>query len=171
MSSTSNIQPTAARTNKPVLKKGERGVAVRELQKLLFDYGAFALDCDFGVPEVFIDGVFGDGTDGAVKAFQRQVFLKIDGIVGDITWQALINRVPMGLPILKKGSLDELVARVQQRLIVTGDYQGIVDGDFGLVTEDAVKTFQKRQKLTVDGEIGNSTWLALSKIQETVCEL
>ncbi len=169
MSSTSNIQPTAARLNKPVLKKGSSGASVRELQKLLFDYGAFALNCDFGVPDVFIDGAFGDGTDGAVKAFQRQVFLKIDGVVGNITWQALINGAPIGLPILRIGNKGELVASVQQRLIVSGDYQGIVDGDFGVVTEDAVKTLQKRQKLVVDGEIGNSTWLELSKIQETVC--
>ncbi|AFZ03373.1 peptidoglycan-binding domain-containing protein [Calothrix sp. PCC 6303] len=167
---TNDINLTATkRVNKPTLKKGSRGIAVKDLQKLLYDFGAFALTCNYGLPEVFIDGVFGDDTEAAVKAFQRQRFLKIDGVVGDVTWQVLYRVSSGNLPILRKGSKGELVSRVQQRLIISGDYKGNIDGDFGISTETAVKTFQKRTKLSADGEIGDRTWTELTKIQESVC--
>jgi peptidoglycan hydrolase-like protein with peptidoglycan-binding domain len=170
MSLTNNIQTSAAKkANQPALKKGSRGDAVKDLQKLLYDSGAFALTCNYGVPEVFIDGVFGDDTEAAVKAFQHQAFLKIDGLVGDLTWQVLYGVSQGNLPILRKGTKGELVSRVQQRLIISGDYKGNIDGDFGAATETAIKTLQKRTKLSADGEIGDRTWAELTKIQESVC--
>jgi peptidoglycan hydrolase-like protein with peptidoglycan-binding domain len=168
MTSASNLSSTTA-TNRPTLKKGDRGASVRELQKLLYDYGAFALTCIFGVPEVLIDGDFGQDTEDAVKVFQRQFFYKVDGVVGNITWQALIRKAPVGLPILKRGSKGELVSRVQLRLIISGDYQDTIDGDFGLATEEAVKSLQRRNRTAVDGIIGNGTWLELIKILEAEC--
>jgi peptidoglycan hydrolase-like protein with peptidoglycan-binding domain len=167
---TNDINLTAEKkVTKPALKKGSRGDAVKDLQKLLYDSGAFALTCNYGVPEVFIDGVFGDDTEAAVKAFQRQKFLKIDGIVGDLTWQVLSGVSDGNLPILRKGTKGELVSRVQQRLLISGDYKGNIDGDFGTATETAIKSLQKRTKLSVDGEIGSRTWIELTKIQESVC--
>jgi peptidoglycan hydrolase-like protein with peptidoglycan-binding domain len=170
MSLANNIQvnPTK-KVNQPTLKKGSRGDSVKDLQKLLYDFGAFALSCNYGLPEVFIDGVFGDDTEAAVKAFQRQTFLKIDGVVGDLTWQVLYGVSLGNLPILRKGSKGELVSRVQQRLLISGDYKGNIDGDFGTATETAVKVLQKHTKLSVDGEIGNRTWSELTKIKESVC--
>lgn len=167
MTSASNLPPVA--TNRPVLKKGMSGANVRELQTLLYDYGAFALACIFGLPEALIDGDFGDDTEDTVKAFQRQVFLTVDGIVGNITWQALIRKAPIALPVLRRGSKGELVSRVQIRLIISGDYQGAIDGDFGVATEEAVKSLQRRNRSDVDGIIGNGTWLLLSQIKEAEC--
>jgi peptidoglycan hydrolase-like protein with peptidoglycan-binding domain len=165
-----NIQPTSTKkVNQPTLKKGAREDSVKDLQKLLYDFGAFALTCNYGVPEAFIDGVFGDDTEAAVKAFQRQTFLKIDGVVGDLTWQVLYGISLGNLPILRKGSKGELVSRVQQRLLISGDYKGNIDGDFGTATETAIKSLQKRSKLSVDGEIGNRTWAELTKIKQPVC--
>ncbi|BDA72229.1 Peptidoglycan-binding domain 1 protein [Rivularia sp. IAM M-261] len=167
MTSASNLPPVA--TNRPVLKKGDRGANVRELQTLLYDYGAFALACIFGLPEALIDGDFGNDTEDTVKAFQRQVFLTVDGIVGNITWQALIRKAPINMPVLRRGSKGELVSRVQIRLIISGDYQGAIDGDFGIATEEAVKSLQRRNRSDVDGIIGNGTWLLLSQIKEAEC--
>lgn len=56
------------------------GEAVRELQQRLS-----ALGYDAGT----IDGIFGPQTEQAVKAFQEQYGLEIDGIVGPKTWAAL----------------------------------------------------------------------------------
>lgn len=60
----------------PLLKLGSQGTYVRELQALL------------GTP---IDGVFGNATLVAVKAFQAIAGLTIDGDVGPNTWQKLLT--------------------------------------------------------------------------------
>jgi peptidoglycan hydrolase-like protein with peptidoglycan-binding domain len=157
---------SVAKSNKPKLEEGARGEVVKELQKLLYDNGAYALNCNYGVPEAFIDGVFGSDTTGAVRAFQSQMFLTADGIVGDTTWLSLFQNAPVNMPILRKGSKGELVSRVQERLTISGDYKATIDGDFGDMTVDAVKSLQKRLKLSVDGDIGSGTWLELSKVSQ-----
>ena len=57
-----------------LLKKGSRGPDVRELQEAL---GLAA------------DGIFGSGTEAAVKKFQKENDLAVDGLVGRGTWEML----------------------------------------------------------------------------------
>ena len=64
----------------PTLRLGSRGSSVKELQKLLNEKHQTKLDTD---------GIFGSGTDRAVKAFQKAQNLGVDGIVGRRTWEAL----------------------------------------------------------------------------------
>jgi peptidoglycan hydrolase-like protein with peptidoglycan-binding domain len=164
---------TSAALNKPVLKQGAQGEVVVELQKLLLQYHVFVyLDnkgaCVFPGKEV-IDGVFGAKTTNAVKLFQSKMFLKQDGIVGDITWKSLYQGIPVGLPTLQKGSQGELVKLVQERLSLDGLYKGVIDGDFGIATQAAVIALQKRAGLTQDGAVGDRTWASLSKINTVFC--
>lgn len=171
MTSTSNL--SAAQLNKPVLKEGAVGDAVKELQKLLLKYRAFVFlnqqgACVFPGNEV-IDGVFGRKTTDAVKLFQGMMFLKQDGIVGNMTWQTLFKGVPVNMPILKKGSQGDLVKLVQERMSLNGLYNGKLDGDFGAATETAVKALQKKANLTLDGVISDRTWATLSKINTVFC--
>ena len=63
----------------PLIKKGNRGKAVMILQILL------------GFKGDDLDGVFGSDTDKAVRAFQKKKGLEVDGEVGPLTWNALIN--------------------------------------------------------------------------------
>lgn len=63
----------------PTLYFGSSGVAVRVLQRLLVANGY----------AVRVDGIFGALTETAVKAFQNQGNLGVDGIVGQLTWRAL----------------------------------------------------------------------------------
>lgn len=59
---------------RPVLRKGDSGPAVREVQTLL---------------RLVVDGDFGPNTESAVKAFQSSRGLAADGVVGPGTWAAL----------------------------------------------------------------------------------
>ena len=67
-------------TDHSTVKKGSRGENVKELQTLLKNKGY-----DPGT----IDGIFGNKTRDAVMRFQNDHNLKVDGIVGIVTWNAL----------------------------------------------------------------------------------
>ncbi len=59
--------------------------------------------------------------------------------------------------ILKKGSTGSTVSRLQTLLKEQGFYSGAVDGVYGSATEAAVKKYQKRYGLKVDGMAGPET--------------
>lgn len=73
------IDMSGKKPKHPMLKKGARGDEVRYMQELLAKAGS----------GLTVDGVFGNGTLTAVKAFQRNHGLKDDGIVGPLTWAKL----------------------------------------------------------------------------------
>jgi len=66
----------------PVLKKGMRGPAVVNLQERLRSLGFY---------KGKIDGVYGTGTETAVKNAQRSFGIKADGVVGSATWSRLMR--------------------------------------------------------------------------------
>ena len=68
--------------NTPLLKKGATGAAVAGLQKGLTKFGGAGSATDPGPA----DGDFGPRTEAAVKAYQTDHNLVVDGIVGDRTW-------------------------------------------------------------------------------------
>lgn len=69
-------------TSQPTLRKGDRGESVKQLQSKLRDRGY----------TVAVDGIFGDKTYEAVKAYQADHGLTVDGVVGQKTWSALNNK-------------------------------------------------------------------------------
>jgi len=71
---------TWARLDPPTVKKGSKGDAVRMLQQIL---------TDFGYSPGAVDGDFGTKTEKAVKDFQTDFGLVVDGIVGPKSWAAL----------------------------------------------------------------------------------
>lgn len=58
---------------------------------------------------------------------------------------------------LRRGSRGDLVTTLQKRLKTWGYYTGNVDGVFGSQTEQAVKYFQRKNGLAVDGIVGPAT--------------
>ena len=138
----------------PLVRKGDQNHPVKTLQYLLGARGH----------TVTVDGIFGPKTDAAVRAFQQQKGLAVDGIVGPNTWGALIITV-------KKGSQGDAVRGVQEefqfRNLSGNPGSGLaVDGIFGPKTDAAVRGFQNAlhqdiPSVTVDGIVGPVTWRAL----------
>ena len=165
-----------------LLKKGSKGESVRKLQEILIELG-------FSVGPDGADGDFGDNTYSAVRRFQIENHLTVDGEVGDDTWDALekarkkeenpvakpepelpdlqINQnedtVPKNaliLPLIKENDEGPEVKLAQSALLCWG-YAIIVHGIFGTEMAYKVKDFQEKKGLEVDGLIGKETWKAL----------
>ena len=73
--------------NMPLIKKGATGFAVVELQKRL---NAASYN---GKIVLTVDGDFGDNTYNALKAYQKDRGLEVDGECGKNSWQSLFNEV------------------------------------------------------------------------------
>lgn len=61
----------------------------------------------------------------------------------------------------KPGDSNSHVKKLQQALMITGYYNGNVSGNYGDLTEKAVKAYQKAKGLSADGIAGNGTIKAL----------
>ena len=138
----------------PLVRQGDKAHPVPSLQYLLRAHGH----------TVTVDGDFGPLTETAVRDFQQQRNLAVDGVVGPQTWQALVVTV-------RRGDRGDAVRAVQEEFQFrngSGDPgQGPqVDGIFGPVTEGAVRGFQEaisadEPAMAVDGIVGPMTWQAL----------
>lgn len=68
--------------------------------------------------------------------------------------------------LLKLKSSGSNVVTLQTRLNRYGQYGLKADGAFGKMTDSAVRDFQKREKLGIDGIVGNITWSRLMSVTE-----
>lgn len=93
-----------------------------------------------------IDCVFGENTELAVKEFQKANALLVDGIVGDCTWNLLIQKIK----------------NIQTALNGYG-FDLMIDGIAGINTYNCLLRFQEANGLTVDGIVGPETMGALLK--------
>ncbi len=66
-------------------------------------------------------------------------------------------------PTLRRGSRGSAVTKMQKRLALHLDIddENFIDGDFGPSTDQSVRQFQKKCRLSVDGVVGENTWRAL----------
>lgn len=154
------ILPRAyAAAMEPILR-GAVGTAVSDVQRRLLD-----LEHDLGDDE---PGVFGPGTDAAVRQFQQSRGLAADGVVGTETWEMLVRagrrlgdrHLYLTRPMLAGDDILDL----QRRLNDLGFDAGYVDGVFGADTERAVRDFQVNAGLGVDGIVGTGTVRALKAL-------
>jgi peptidoglycan hydrolase-like protein with peptidoglycan-binding domain len=163
----------------PVLRRNAIGDEVKELQKALQKRGQYVAQP--------VDGIFGPITEKAVKDYQYDRWcntpnppfsngpvpnppppyvatcqplaviwpLAVDGVVGFNTWSRLEPDE------VKKGSKGAFVKLAQSLLNFAGAALA-VDGDFGPLTDAAVRAFQTSHSLTIDGIVGDEqTWPAL----------
>lgn len=142
---------------RPTLYWGSRGANVRLVQWKLQQWGYY---------RGAIDGIFGSRTSRAVRSFQARNGLRVDGIVGPATWQALgygtgAAATTAARPTLYWGSRGASVRLVQWRLQQWGYYKGSIDGIYGSRTVSAVRNFQRKNGLSPDGVVGPRTWAYL----------
>ena len=155
------------------LRRGSRGAAVTQLQTALKALGFYTMK---------VDGIFGRGTDAAVRTYQRRNGLAVDGIAGPKTLGKLYgsaggeqaaspaqpssgsSAAAAGRTVngsLKLGSSGDDVKDLQAKLRYTGYYTGSVTGSFDTETHAAVLAFQKAKNLVRDGIAGKKTFAAL----------
>ena len=152
------ISVSNKRKNPNLLSKGDEGADVKVLQERLkiagFYYGNST-------------GIFGPITQEAVKRFQKAYQLTVDGVVGKSTLaklpavtdenQTTTSRKSDNRDILSLGDRGEAVRILQEHLIAAGFLKNQPNGYYGSNTVDAVKRFQKQQKLEINGLAGQTT--------------
>ena len=63
--------------------------------------------------------------------------------------------------LYKRGMTGDTIIQIQTRLKNWGYYDGAADGIYGSLTEEAVRWFQRKNGLSVDGQVGDQTLAAL----------
>ena len=184
---TNNIQSIPQSYPGSPLRQGSTGAAVftlqRQLNRITKDYPFLGL--------LTVDGIFGRKMTETVKKFQKQFNLTADGVVGRSTWYKISyiyvsvkdlaeltsegetfsgtlsdGSWNFGSSVLKQGSTGSKVEQMQFWLSTLAQYESsipsvTVDGVYGSGTAAAVRAFQRRYGLTVDGIVGRTTWTEL----------
>ncbi len=152
-----------------LFRVGDTGEAVADIRGLLATIGLLS----DAVRTTAADVGFDAEMDRAIRAFQQQRGLTVDGIVGPQTYRVLDEaRWSLGDRLLTHvpGNLmcgDDVLA-LQQRLLDLGFRSGRADGLFGHQTEQAVRDFQRNIGVPADGTCGPSTLKALSRLTPRV---
>ena len=130
-------------------QKGDEGDDISQLQVRLYELGYLA-------SSDLVTGNFGDSTEAAVLKLQEVNGLEADGKVGQKTMNLLYSD-EIKANFLAYGEKSEVVLAAQERLKALGYLMTVPDGTFGGDTATAIKQFQSRNDLIVDGYLGPST--------------
>lgn len=151
------------------------------------------------IQKVIPTGTFDIETERAVRAFQQQFNLTVDGVVGKATWYRiafifnnvkrlseldseglLLSDVSRQYPSeLSEGMTGQAVQLLQYFLSIVGAYYDElprisaeqVDGIFGPQTRDAVVAYQRMLGLPQTGVVDRPTWTALVSTYESVVRI
>jgi peptidoglycan hydrolase-like protein with peptidoglycan-binding domain len=174
-SSADQSAPTTADAPRSLVRLGDSGEQIAELQRRLADLGYYNASAS---------GMFDRPTEVAVQQFQKDNGLIADGVVGASTEVAL--RQPAGqsasspaavnpasssaaasptaaakVSMLRLGDTGAAVAELQSNLSDRGFYQGEITGNYDAPTQTAVMTLQRSRGLVVDGVAGQQVATAL----------
>ena len=158
------------------LSLGDAGSEVFELQYLL----ALVAEYNNEIAPPVIDGVFGEGTQSSLEAFQRAYGLTIDGSVNTDDWDRLYREyvgileslpdgyfnsttLPYGGRVLRLGvSGDDVLALQRYLNFISNTYTQIPkiseDGVFGVGTESAVLAYKEIFGLDPTPIVSATTW-------------
>ena len=141
--------------NYPSMREGEEGSSVRNLQYTLYELGYY---------DGSIDGIYGQTTSDAVRAFQIQnKITPVDGIAGTKTLNKLYSSDAISATAantdygtVQQGDKGDLVVQVQDCLVQMG-FLDEINGVYDDETVAAVKAFQTANGLKADGKCGAMT--------------
>lgn len=149
---------------------GEESDEVRKMQNALKQKGYY---------KGAIDGKFGPSTKKAIISYQNAIGIHADGRPGNKTLTALyhgkkaindtrnsallVQAKASNTHSLAYGHTGSRVRALQQALKKAGCYSGTIDGVYGDLTYAAVKKYQSKNGLRVDGIAGSATIASLNK--------
>ena len=159
------------------LQEGESGPYIRALNYLLNFLSYF----DSDIPMLNLAGEdFTEDTKEMVVAFQTDYDIEATGVVDKNTWNALVtayNQTRETIPedylyyedklypgiFLSKGMSGDDIENLQNFLYIicekTHQIPGVkVNGTFDELTEESIKSIQRRYNLPENGVVGPSTW-------------
>ncbi|RJQ32862.1 MAG: hypothetical protein C4562_02275 [Actinobacteria bacterium] len=143
---------------KPIARKAQ-GYEVSDIQQRLNKLEYKILDAD---------GYFGYKTEEAVKQFQQDRGLLIDGVVGEETWAELVEATyfigDRTLYLSTPFQSGDDIKTIQLWLRSLGFNPGPIDGTYGPKTEEAVKSFQFNYGIDEDGIVSFDTIKAFYKL-------
>jgi len=147
------------------LRRGDSGAAVAEVRARLVHIGLLNPGGD--------DLDFDAATEQAVRVFQQDRGLSVDGIVGKDTFRRLEEaRWQLGDRVVHyvPGHLmtGDDVAELQRRLTQLGFDSGRADGMFGPHTDTALREFQRSVGVDADGICGPETFVAFDRLVRAV---
>ena len=150
-----------------ILRRGDRGGSVTEIRAALAALGLLdSPDADLTTGKHVALDLFDEELDQAVRAFQQQRGLLVDGMVGEATYRALKEAsYRLGARTLSHQfgapMYGDDVATLQARLQDLGFYTGLVDGHFGLQTHNGLMSYQREYGMFPDGICGPETLRSL----------
>ena len=169
-----------------VLREGDVSLGVLNLQYFINYLSGYYST----IPPLVVDGTFGPQTRAAVIDVQNTFGLPADGIVGEITWEAIYNAylgivsiipleftegqtVPFPGVVLRVGASGDDVRLIQEYLAAIAPVFPAIptitpDGVFGPRTRDAVIAFQEEFGLPINGRVGAITWAAITDIYDDI---
>ncbi len=158
-----------------VIRRGDTGAAVAEVRARLAHLGLLQFSPTQNPTDSNAnpDDVFDDDLDIAVRTFQQERGLTVDGIVGPQTFRRLDEaRWQLGDRVLRfvPGHLmtGDDVAELQRRLNELGFNSGRADGFFGTNTDLALRELQRGVGLATDGICGPECFKAFDRLMRTV---
>jgi N-acetylmuramoyl-L-alanine amidase len=145
---------------------GDRGPAVAEICTKLVQLGILPASAEPSDP---MDAEFDETVNRAVRQFQQQRGLTVNGVVDAQTYRVLDEaRWRLGDRLLEYNAAHPLagddVAELQRRLVELGLSLERIDGIYGPATERAVREFQDSVGVPADGTCGPATFKAFARI-------
>jgi len=131
------------------IMNGTYGDDVKEIQQRLYELGYLDSSSE-------VTGYFGDMTEAAVKKLQELNKITADGKIGSETFNLLYSD-SVTPNYYSYGEESDIVKKYQQRLKELGYLTTDPDGKYGNDTLAAIRQFQSRNGLVIDGYLGPST--------------
>ncbi|WGT48214.1 L,D-transpeptidase family protein [Tessaracoccus lacteus] len=162
--------PTPTPTSAALLQEGDDSDEVRELQHRLLQLQWYEGD---------ITSTFDEKTRLAVEGFQTKRGFNATGEVDQETWDKLVdmtrqptddemhNILRAGPALFSKGDSGDEVKEIQARLKQIAWFSGDITGNYGDVTVEAVKGFQRKREIPVTGEVDQRTLDRLDAMTRT----